>query len=636
MKSMYGHTVGKALVALLLLGSMIQFGAAAGEGAMTAGAYQKSLGRGLNVDWFERPSFPRNAEAALEPLRVRGFGHLRLAVDASRYKGNRFEAVEALVGQCAAEQLMPILSWTHPEAEMRADRADMTAYVKWWSDAADRLKGQRAVAFNLFEQLDEGCALLADGRFNFWMKQAVAAIRSVDPQRIIILSAPGGARPDPYKIDPAIFWSDEYMMVGCHLYAGGPDQAGGKQNWQGRGSGQDRLNVIEPIEELIQFVEDSGVECYIGSWMPLDRDGTALGQAEVERFAAFFLDVLSAARLPWAVNELALYYDDRSQGWVGQRKFASGQMLDMRPVVRVLVEQGQFGERRPAVFESESAAPEFGSEHIRISAAQELRDYYDSIASFAVDPDEDALTFSVVSGPAWLSISPTGELSGVPEKSDVGVNSWTVRVDSFGGSDEAKLSIVVMPDEPPVADRIKVDAGPDLRVEAEDGVGTAQVTLRAKGRGPIVLYRWMRDGAEISSARKTSLSLPVGEHRFVVEVTGVDGQVAHDEVFVKVSAVESGGLNGNLAPRFHMRVLVNTRTTVGRLFKKDISARVEDPDGDELMFSKVSGPGWLSVAPGGVIYGTPGEEDLGRSVATVRVEDGRGGSAIARIKVRVR
>ncbi|NIS54696.1 MAG: silent information regulator protein Sir2, partial [Phycisphaerae bacterium] len=59
-------------------------------------------------------------------------------------------------------------------------------------------------------------------------------------------------------------------------------------------------------------------------------------------------------------------------------------------------------------------------------------------------PEGDPMTFSKVSGPAWLSVAANGDLSGTPVNSDVGLNVFTVQVDATGGSDTATLNITVI------------------------------------------------------------------------------------------------------------------------------------------------------------------------------------------------
>ncbi len=73
--------------------------------------------------------------------------------------------------------------------------------------------------------------------------------------------------------------------------------------------------------------------------------------------------------------------------------------------------------------------------------------YSDSIAGSGSDPDAgDTLTYSKVSGPAWLTVASDGGLSGTPSGIDVGINQWTVRVTDSGGlTADATLEITVDP-----------------------------------------------------------------------------------------------------------------------------------------------------------------------------------------------
>ncbi|HEY5653812.1 MAG TPA: glycosyl hydrolase, partial [Pontiella sp.] len=71
--------------------------------------------------------------------------------------------------------------------------------------------------------------------------------------------------------------------------------------------------------------------------------------------------------------------------------------------------------------------------------------YSGTVAGSAWDPNGDTpLIYSVVDGPAWLSVATNGVLSGTPGSLDVGTNSWTVQVaDANGGSETATLNIIV-------------------------------------------------------------------------------------------------------------------------------------------------------------------------------------------------
>ena len=66
-----------------------------------------------------------------------------------------------------------------------------------------------------------------------------------------------------------------------------------------------------------------------------------------------------------------------------------------------------------------------------------------------------------------------------------------------------------------------------------------------------------------------------------------------------------------------------------------IGPEASDPDGDELVFSKVSGPAWLEVAADGSISGTPGAGDTGPNSFTVRATDTGGLSTDAVLDIHV-
>jgi Zn-dependent metalloprotease len=88
--------------------------------------------------------------------------------------------------------------------------------------------------------------------------------------------------------------------------------------------------------------------------------------------------------------------------------------------------------------------PSFTNDPFNKPNATEGQAYNQSIAGDASDPDSDPLTFSKVSGPAWLSVAANGNLSGTPGSGDVGANQFTVQVeDGNGGSDQATMNITV-------------------------------------------------------------------------------------------------------------------------------------------------------------------------------------------------
>ena len=89
--------------------------------------------------------------------------------------------------------------------------------------------------------------------------------------------------------------------------------------------------------------------------------------------------------------------------------------------------------------------PTFTSDPINKTNATVAVAYNGTLAGDATDPDPgEILTFSKVSGPAWLSVAGNGTLSGTPGAGDVGTNNWTIRVtDLASASNQATLKIIV-------------------------------------------------------------------------------------------------------------------------------------------------------------------------------------------------
>lgn len=91
-------------------------------------------------------------------------------------------------------------------------------------------------------------------------------------------------------------------------------------------------------------------------------------------------------------------------------------------------------------------APVFTANPIDKANALEAQAYSATLAGSATDANPgDTQTFSKISGPAWLSVAANGALSGTPANSDVGLNSFTVRVTDGGNLySEATLRITVV------------------------------------------------------------------------------------------------------------------------------------------------------------------------------------------------
>jgi len=113
--------------------------------------------------------------------------------------------------------------------------------------------------------------------------------------------------------------------------------------------------------------------------------------------------------------------------------------------------------------------------------------------------DSDPLTFSKVSGPAWLSVASDGTLSGTPSNSDLGLNSWTVSVtDGITAPVNGTLNITVS--EPVISiheaeDAVKFDS--TLSTRNSGYTGSHYVVMTTAGNSYI---EWTVNQAQAVSA----------------------------------------------------------------------------------------------------------------------------------------
>lgn len=133
-------------------------------------------------------------------------------------------------------------------------------------------------------------------------------------------------------------------------------------------------------------------------------------------------------------------------------------------------------------------APAFTSDPINKIAANVNTAYQGTIASDASNIDSDPMTFSKVSGPAWLSVAANGTLSGTPSSGDIGDHVFIVQVDTSDGSDTAILNLTVYPAgvfwEELTSDDFEsgwgnwTDGGDDARISSSFTIGSQSFALQ--------------------------------------------------------------------------------------------------------------------------------------------------------------
>jgi len=97
---------------------------------------------------------------------------------------------------------------------------------------------------------------------------------------------------------------------------------------------------------------------------------------------------------------------------------------------------------------------------------------------------------------------------------------------------------------------------------------------------------------------------------------GYTGDIAIDNV--EITSVPTGPV----APVFNSDPVVKSDAIQDQHYSDSLSVDANDANGDSLIFSKISGPAWLTVATDGQLSGTPSSINVGNNIFVVEVSDG--------------
>ncbi|MGC3960738.1 MAG: putative Ig domain-containing protein [Verrucomicrobiota bacterium] len=143
-------------------------------------------------------------------------------------------------------------------------------------------------------------------------------------------------------------------------------------------------------------------------------------------------------------------------------------------------------------------APAFVSNPFTKSGLVAGQNYSGTLAGDAADPNGDTVTFSKISGPAWLGVAGNGTLSGTPVSADTGTNSFVVRAaDPAGLFTTATLNLPVTA-AAPITMTVSL-AGPELLLNWSGGIAPYEVLMTTNLDNPI----WETLGSPISGTSLT-------------------------------------------------------------------------------------------------------------------------------------
>lgn len=208
----------------------------------------------------------------------------------------------------------------------------------------------------------------------------------------------------------------------------------------------------------------------------------------------------------------------------------------------------QTGNDIELVYTRTNTAPSFATDPIQLSATQDLA-FSGSITATDNDADE-TLVYTKLTGPAWLTVSIDGQLSGTPANADVGPQVFTIQVtDSFNASAIATLNITVanINDAPAFTNSIITGSGATQDIPYSYNLaGTAtdpdvnDTLTYSKVSGPA----WL-SVAESGALTGTPGSGDIGPNSFMVRVTDAVGLSADASLEIEVAATALVDTNAN-------------------------------------------------------------------------------------------
>lgn len=233
--------------------------------------------------------------------------------------------------------------------------------------------------------------------------------------------------------------------------------------------------------------------------------------------------------------------------------------------------------------------------------------YAHDVSQYTFDPDvllfSDTLTFQLLSGPQWISLSPSGNLSGTPTSADYGAHTLLVQVhDTVGlfADATAAISIYVRPfwKTNPIDLGHQLVGYPfsfDLKPFV-DHPDIPSLTFSVVG-----LPAWMTlSSAGVLSG--TPQQSDVGAYSGVqLSVTDPVGNSQTTLAFGKV--IEP--------PRWVGNPIKIKDALVPEPYSFDLTSLVINPADTALVFQFVSEvPAWLKLSASGMLSGTPTEDDI--------------------------
>ena len=304
--------------------------------AILAKDYAANLGKGFDVTWSEFTKYMNlYSEQAVLHFKEAGFKNVRIRMGEENLTEAFINNLKVQVDDCLRNGIIPILAYQGHYLEETATN-DIEAndhLVTWWATMAEAFKDYPAeLAFNILIEISGRYKTDYEG-MNAIYVNVYNAIRETNKNRVIIFPPVNISNPDFLEFLEIPGEDDPYTMAEWHFYAAGPNiSESSKKYWVDGSTQQERLNITEPIQTAVQWMNQTGKSTWVGAWMAGNYNkGNDFSIPEQVAFATFMTRELAKENIPWSINAGNKYYDYETNTWFNETDDAAG--IPVRDVI---------------------------------------------------------------------------------------------------------------------------------------------------------------------------------------------------------------------------------------------------------------------------------------------------------------
>jgi hypothetical protein len=287
--------------------------------------YQALLQTGIDVNWAMWKKEVRFfSEQTVRDFKQAGFDHIRIRfrIDHARSGLDRegyYRHIDNIIRLVLKNNMTPILALGAEQLKREPTEANLQEAVALWRDVAQRYRHQsHRLAFDL---MIEPARLITrhPDILNRYYAEAMHAIRTSNPDRIVFIAPPKLAQPatlDQLRIPKE---SNGYVMVETHFYAAGPSPTNPKKRWT-TGTEAEKALLRQHFETALAWQKAHNIPIWIGAIMPGDYNhGDHYSIAQQVHFATFIRSLFRAHHVPFAINADQQFYDLKHHRWRSDR-----------------------------------------------------------------------------------------------------------------------------------------------------------------------------------------------------------------------------------------------------------------------------------------------------------------------------